>query len=397
MFLVFFTSKASREYSIRYPVAVRNNFARPSCAWTMSSRASLMDSGPAQIRAQLKSKLVILRALNQALQVRQQLEASLVQLAELNLKRATVEDGKIRRRQSRDGKTRRRNAQLRAQRETLTYSGMLGEDTIGCTDERMVARIKISFLEWNHNNRGSTPRQHKTCDLTVTADIRPGVSKAKSYRFKNKICKEQLDSRLSLAHMYYLCGLRSRHLFGRSRVRLTPLQRLRYIIGLMPECLYVPQTADLGEYFWPVDEAWLESADQYHGWVKPLTHLIARRIEYMMQSDSARIIAGAVSSPQPAGRYLNYADYISRWNASCGKCPCGKNIFLGAEDTWLKDSRGQPIPPDGVSQACVQRMDTSIIHLEWNCGRTLICSDCSEHATYNVTHHMDKSSHPVAP
>ena len=350
---------------------------RPSCAWTMSSRASSMDSGPVQIRAQLKSKLAILRALNQALQVRQQLEASLVQLAELNLKRATVEDGK----------TSRRNAQRRAQQERLILPS--------CTDERMVARIKRSFLKWNYDNRaGSTPRQHMFSDLTVTADVRPGITKAKLYRFKNKICKEQLDSRLSLTQMYYCCGLQSRHLFGRSRVRLTPLQRLRYIIGLMPECLYVPQTADLGEYFWPIDEAWLESADQYHGWVKPLTYLIARRIESMMNSDSCRIIAGAAISPQPAGRYLNYADYASRWNASCGKCPCGKNIFLGAEDTWLKDSRGQPIPPDGVSQACVQRMDTSIIHLEWNCAPTLICSDCSDHATYNVTHHLDRSSLP---
>lgn len=344
-----------------------------------------MDSGPAQIRAQLKISLDRLRASNQALQVRQQLEASLAQLAGLNLKRATSNGL---------GSLRDRAAQA-AQQENEKYSGnMLGEDTIGCTDVHKVARIQISFLKWNHDNRGSTPRQHYGSDLKVSADVRPGVSKARLYIPKNKISKERLDSRLSIKHTFYCCGLQRRHLVGRSRVKLTPLQRLRYIIGLMPESLYVPQRADLGEYFWPIDEAWLQSADQYHGWVQPLTHLIGHRIQTMMDGDAARIIAGSVITPQPAGRYLNYADYTSRWNASCGKCPCGKNIFLGAEDTWLKDRRGQPIPPDGVFQACVQRMDPSIIHLEWNCAPTLICSDCSEHSTYNETHHKDKSSHP---
>ena len=342
----------------------------------MSSRASSMDSGSAQIEARLKvmplkTTLDILRAFNQALQVRQRLEASLAQLAELNLKRATV------RRASSARAALRHHTQMRAQQVESMYSGMLGEDMVGCTDVQKVARIKISFLTWNQGNRGCPPRQHHGSDLKVHADVRPGVKKAARFQIKNKISKEQLDSRLSMVHTFYCCGLQRRHLFGRSRGLMTPLQRLRCVIGLMPECLYVPQTADLGEYFWPVDEAWLESADQYHGWVQPLTYLISSRIHSMMVTDSAQIIAGTVTTPQPAGRYLNYADYTSRWNASCGKCPCGKNIFLGAEESWLKDRRGQPIPPDGVYQARVQRLNPSIIHLEWNCAPTLICSDCS--------------------
>ena len=355
-------------------------------------------SDAAQTRAALEIALATLRARVDAVAIRRQLEASLATLAaRLSAIAAAPATQRRPRVQARRPGSQRHMIDMYREQVEETYSNVrLGEDPVGCTHVRQVARLQAAFKAWNlrRERGGGTPRQHRGSYLQVTADVRGGEKKAVKFIADNKVKLEQADSRLSLLHTYYCHGLKPTHVRGHGRLALSALERLRYFVGLMPECLHVPEDSEHGEYFEPVHESWLESADQHHGWTQPLTALITSRITGMYVADLAGLIAGARESPQPRGRYLNFADYIQRWNASCGKCVCGRDIFLGAEDSWPKNGKGQPIPPEGAFRASVQRLDPMVMHLEWNCAPTLVCSRCDCHTQYNDRYMHDGSTHP---
>ena len=152
-----------------------------------------------------------------------------------------------------------------------------------------------------------------------------------------------------------------------------------------PSCLDVPDDdRDFGAFFWPIDQAWLESADENWpewNWNQPLTQVLKSRMNHYFTADRRSLITGAATNPQPAGRYVNYTDLIRMWNQSGGRCICGRDIFLDeGEVTDIEDLHPNDIP----ALACVQRLDNSIIHLASNCASTMICRPCDSQTNGNV-------------
>jgi hypothetical protein len=144
----------------------------------------------------------------------------------------------------------------------------------------------------------------------------------------------------------------------------------------------VDRNAVHGQWFWPIDQAWIfGEPDKPQGWTKSLLSIISIRFNGMYNQDHYRLITGICDNPQPAGRYVNYADWISMWNKSNGFCSiCNRDIWIGFDE----ECNDEDIPPQG-QKATIQRLNNSIIHLRSNCHNTLICDNCNndDHTRYD--------------
>ena len=194
----------------------------------------------------------------------------------------------------------------------------------------------------------------------------------------------RLDSRLDGERQYYCWGLSAKHIVKTKHNKgsyLSRLERLRYLAFAQPTCLDLPSAAEHGQYFYQIDESWLDSANEKHGWTQPLTEILKTRMDSMIAADNHGLITGSRTVDQPSGRYMNPADYIRRWNATCCKCKCGIDTYLGWETDWVENVREEE--PWVHQRATVQRIDPAVMHLESNCAPRLMCHSCNSTANWN--------------
>ena len=209
--------------------------------------------------------------------------------------------------------------------------------------------------------------------LFLCADVEGSVLEAKLFLSLLPSEPPQLcDSRLNRLDMFLHWGLEPCQIGrGSNGTCLTALERLQYMVRQQPSCLHVDWNADHGQWFWPIDDNWLLSADDDHGWKLSLTQLIKGRLDESYSRDQQRLVSGVCVNPQPAGRYLAANDWIGMWNRSCCKCPtCPNHMWIGY-GPMLEDK------PPNRCQATVQRLDNSIIHLRSNCADVLVCKTCN--------------------
>jgi len=148
------------------------------------------------------------------------------------------------------------------------------------------------------------------------------------------------------------------------------VERFQYLVEQQPDCMDMDGDAVHGRWFWPIDHAWIfGEPDKPQGWTTSLLSIVAIRLRSMILSDHVRLITGICDNPQPAGCYVNYADWIRMWNKSYGFCPfCNRDIWIGFDE----ECNDEDVPPEG-QKATIQRLKNSIIHLRSNCHATLIC------------------------
>ena len=242
----------------------------------------------------------------------------------------------------------------------------------GRTDSTRVSKLRADFAAW-------------LVAIGKNPGVRGGAMKAQ--KFIKSLDEESpwlSDSRLSLMQTYRESGLTRVQLkpSGRASGSYSKVERFQYLVEQQPDCMDVDRNAVHGQWFWPIDHEWIfGEPDKPQGWTKSLLWIISRRFNSMMHHDHYRLITGKCANPQPAGRYINYADWISMWNKSKGFCPlCNRDIWIGYDE----ECNDEDIPPQG-QKATLQRLDNSIIHLRRNCHDVLICNDCNTD-DYNGQH-----------
>ena len=191
-----------------------------------------------------------------------------------------------------------------------------------------------------------------------------------------------LDSRLSYSRILHSWGLTRREASCHRGLCLSRRQKLQKLVDADPTCLDVEWEREFGEYFWPIDEPWMRSPDQKHGWKSSLCAIIAYRLNCMIQRDGLLLIIEVVECPQPAGRYFAPTDFIRAWNRSRGFCGhgCGRHIYLGLDaDDAPHEQICDIIDCKGMKShaACVQRLNNRRIHLFENCADVLVCHSCN--------------------
>ena len=233
----------------------------------------------------------------------------------------------------------------------------------GFTDSTRVSKLRADFAAW-------------LVAIGKKAGVRGGAQYAK--KFITSLDEESpwlSDSRLSLMQTYRESGL-TRVQLKRSQApgSYSKVERFQYLVEQQPDCMDVDRNAVHGKWFWPIDHAWIfGEPDEPQGWTKSLLWIISHRFDAMLHHDHYRLITGKCANPQPAGRYINYADWIRMWNKSKGLCPiCDRDIWIGFDEECDDEER----PPYG-QKATLQRLNNSIIHLRKNCHDMLICSDCN--------------------
>ena len=182
------------------------------------------------------------------------------------------------------------------------------------------------------------------------------------------------DSRLSLMSTYRESGLTRLQLMPNGADSYSKVERFQYLVEQQPDCMDMDGDAVHGRWFWPIDHAWIfGEPDKPQGWTTSLLSIVAIRFRSMILTDHVRLITGICDNPQPAGCYVNYADWIRMWNKSYGFCPfCNRDIWIGFDE----ECNDEDVPPEG-QKATIQRLKNSIIHLRSNCHATLICHDCN--------------------
>lgn len=193
------------------------------------------------------------------------------------------------------------------------------------------------------------------------------------------------DSRLSLMSTYRESGLTRVQLMPNGADSYSKVERFQYLVEQQPDCMDMDGDAVHGRWFWPIDHAWIfGEPDKPQGWTTSLLSIVAIRLRSMILSDHVRLITGICDNPQPAGCYINYADWIRMWNKSYGFCPfCNRDIWIGFDE----ECNDEDIPPEG-QKATIQRLKNSIIHLRSNCHATLICLDCNSNDPTRYDAHL---------
>ena len=235
-----------------------------------------------------------------------------------------------------------------------------------------VEALRVAFAAWVPTRTRMEHDDAPDDTLFMCADVRGSNKKAKVFLKLKGERPHMTDTRLSLIDTYLVWGLQPHQVKSAwGRTSLSALSRLQYLVDQSPHCLDVDWTKQHGEWFWPIDQAWLDSADEKHGWSQSLVRLIIHRISNAYHHDHVALVAGSCVNPQPAGRYLAPPDWIGMWNRSRGLCStCSNHIWIGY-DPMTEDK-----PPDAC-RATVQRLDNSQIHLRSNCADVLICTRCN--------------------
>ena len=119
----------------------------------------------------------------------------------------------------------------------------------------------------------------------------------------------QSDSRLSLMQTYRESGLTRVQLKKSGAGSFSKVERFQYLVEQQRDCMDVDGDAEHGRWFWPSDHAWIfGEPDKPQGWTKSLLSIIEDRFRSLYQTDHLRLITGTCRNPQPAGRFVNYAD-----------------------------------------------------------------------------------------
>jgi len=240
----------------------------------------------------------------------------------------------------------------------------------GFTDSMRVTKLRADYAAW-------------LVAIGKKAGVRGGAQFAR--KFITSLDGESpwlSDSRLSLMQTYRESGLTRVQLKTYGAGSYSKVERFQYLVEQQLDCMDVDRNAVHGQWFWPIDQAWIfGEPDKPQGWTKSLLFIISIRFNGMYNQDHYRLITGICDNPQPAGRYVNYADWISMWNKSNGFCSiCNRDIWIGFDE----ECNDEDIPPQG-QKATIQRLNNSIIHLRNNCHNTLICNNCNvdDHTRYD--------------
>lgn len=252
-------------------------------------------------------------------------------------------------------------------------------DDAGGTDQTHVEQLRAEFKAWikRLDKIDVIPSQHipQARGLEMVWEVDRGKGTKLARKFITTLDREHpwlCDSRLSLLNTYFYYGLERSQVTNRHANNKTPAERLQYMVQQQPTCTSVDWNADHGQWFYPIDDEWVFGApDEKFGWKRSLITILKDHIWNCYQADQDGFIGGIRTNPQPAGRYLNFADWISMWNKSGGKCPtCNHDIWIGY-DPLLEDA------PPQCYKATIQRLDDTIIHLRSNCADSLICLRCN--------------------
>ena len=232
----------------------------------------------------------------------------------------------------------------------------------GLTDSTRVSQLRADFAAW-------------LVAIGKKAGVRGGAIFAR--KFITSLDQESpwlSDSRLSLMQTYRESGLTRVQLKKYGHGSFSKVERFQYLVEQQPDCMDMDGDAVHGRWFWPIDHTWIfGEPDKPQGWTTSLLSIVAIRLRGMIATDHYRLITGICDNPQPAGCYVNYADWIRMWNNSYGFCPiCHRDIWIGFDE----ECNDEDIPPEG-QKATIQRLKNSIIHLKSNCHATLICLDCN--------------------
>ena len=250
-------------------------------------------------------------------------------------------------------------------------------DDAGGTDVKHVDKLRAELKAWTRrlNKIDDIASQHTVLALGMEMVSEMDRGKVLVQKFIATLDRESpwlCDSRLSILDTYFYYGLERSQVTNNHENNLSAAERLQYLVQQQPTCTRVDWNADHGEWFWPIDDAWVfGEPDKRFGWTRTLVKLLEDRFNTIYNNDHCLLIGGTSANPQPAGRYLNKADFIYMWNNSGGKCPtCPNHMWLGY-DPLLEDK------PPAYCKATVQRLDDTIIHLRSNCADMLICASCN--------------------
>jgi hypothetical protein len=233
----------------------------------------------------------------------------------------------------------------------------------GLTDSTRVTNLRADFAAWLVAICGKK------------AGVRGGAQFARKFIISLDGESPWLsDSRLSIMQTYRESGLTRVQLKKYGAGSYSKVERFQYLVEQQLDCMDVDRNAVHGQWFWPINQAWIfGEPDKPQGWTKSLLSIISIRFSGMYNQDHYRLITGICDNPQPAGRYVNYADWISMWNTSSGFCSiCNRDIWIGYDE----ECNDEDVPPQG-QKATIQRLNNSIIHLRSNCHNTLICDNCN--------------------
>ena len=274
-------------------------------------------------------------------------------------------------------------APLRAmEREIQSTDAFLGEDPLGRTNTALVSECRTKFKAWSQAQRSLTPHRHMGSQLNTAADCRAGNAQAQKFLHEEAIPYSSLDSRLWLMRMYLTWGIPLREVVNPAG-GMTGCQRLRFLVQVHGSCLEVPEDGDCGEHFWPITYELVRKSDECDApWSRCLYEILRGRLTNCYQSDAQGLISQSRIIAQPSGRYVNPADIIKRWNASLGRCQCGRHIWLAWEDPWDWLSEEEK-NKRALGSACLQRINPTLLHLEHNVADTMICQYCSSATNYN--------------
>jgi len=255
-----------------------------------------------------------------------------------------------------------------------------GHATSGTNIER-VNKLRSDFIAFNkrllHVPDDAISPQHIAYTLPMRSSIRGSAAQAREWisDYTTRESPWLCDSRLSIRDAYLSSGLTSFQINAGNHSKngwLSAGERLQHLVRQQPSCTTVDPNTEYGRWFSPIDDAWVfGTPEERHGWRRSLVTIISQRINNLYHSDQDNLICGSVDNPQPAGPYMNPADFIEMWNLSGGKCPsCGN-------DMWIDYDPGMEDRPPIGNGASIQRLNNRIIHLRSNCANSLICRSCN--------------------
>ena len=264
--------------------------------------------------------------------------------------------------------------------------GPLGHDPNGSTNTAVVNTLRDEFFEWYRATYAPVPETDRPELLAQQRDREiisaEAVGQWKKHRTENDmppVSRAEMDSRLDMCRLDRSWGLTE----DETRMCYPAEKRLQKLVAMDPSCLEVEWDKPFGEFFYPIDEDWMESPNELHGWKCSLCTILSKRIWGSMANDGIGLITGSRCCPQPVGkRYMSRTDYIRRWNYSrgfCGSCP--RHIFLETDpvnDPPHDDICTIPGCKISSHRAQIQRFSNTMeFHFEENIAKQLVCRSCS--------------------
>ena len=254
-----------------------------------------------------------------------------------------------------------------------------GTDEEGGTDAAAVRALQADFRDFC----GVCDDEESVGDTLYRRWV-----KARTEANEPEIDRSSLDSRLSFERQCRTWGLTAKEAqHGNSGLHAK--EKLEKLVSRDPTCLFDhPDDEDdrpRGEYFWPIDQAWMDACDWAGDWKRTLCKILTDRMTGLQQQDGDSLIMGRRVCPQPSGRYVSKPDLIRMWNESRGICKCGRHIWLGL-DVANDALHGDICDKENCSgmnshRACVGRTDAAClgheIHLHRNILPCMICAHCS--------------------